>query len=214
MDSSSSGTLKNAGLCALALASGDIGSREETGNSSDDSISVGSGNGEPLGVPDPNRDYNIVAIDFLKKFLEYQPKDITTLHRTAVTYMSQLKDCGEATKWFDRLLSVDPSNCDALKSLGFAYTTGNGCPKNYGRSLDYLLKAVECQRKNGKGCDGKLLLAIARAYHLRAADLSASDPAASKSDYKNAYDWYGKVLECEPKNSDAKKGQQDTRFEF
>ncbi len=213
IDSASSSTLKNAGFCALAVASGGKEESEEFAPS-DSTTEEKGGNGDAASGIDPNKNYRMVAIEYFKKYLEYTPKDSRVLLLVAQTYMSQLKDCGEATKWFDRLLSVDPSNCDALKSLGFAYTAGNGCPKNYGRSLDYLLKAVECHRKNGKGCDGKLLLAIAQAYHLRAAELSASDPAASKSDYKNAYDWYGKVLECEPKNSDAKKGQQDTRFEF
>lgn len=213
IDSASSSTLKNAGFCALAVATG---GKEESEDSapSDSTTEEKGGNGDAASGIDPSKNYRAVAIEYFKKYLEYTPKDSRVLLLVAQTYMSHMKDCGEATKWFDRLLAVDPSNCDALKSLGFAYTAGNGCPKNYGRSLDYLLKAVECQRKNSKGCDGKLLLAIAQAYHLRAADLSASDAAASKSDYKNAYDWYGKVLECEPKNSDAKKGQQDTRFEF
>ena len=34
------------------------------------------------------------------------------------------------------------------------------------------------------------------------------------SDFEQAHKWYGRVLKCEPGNTAAKKGQDDTQFEF
>ena len=42
----------------------------------------------------------------------------------------------------------------------------------------------------------------------------AKEKQDANDDFKNAYTWYGKVLKCNPANQEAKKGQDDTRFEF
>ena len=62
----------------------------------------------------------------------------------------------------------------------------------------------------GPCADPALVKWIAQAYHLRAVDGTGD----SNSDYKNAFEWYGKVLKCDPSDAEAKKGLEDTRFEF
>jgi hypothetical protein len=54
---------------------------------------------------------------------------------------------------------------------------------------------------------------IAQCYHLQAADKIEAKQKASE-EFKNAYEWYGKVLECQPSNAKAKEGQDATKFEF
>ena len=58
-----------------------------------------------------------------------------------------------------------------------------------------------------------ITLLIAKAYHLRAAE-KANNKKDANDDFKNAFNWYGKVLKYESSHAEAKKGQDDTRFEF
>ena len=53
---------------------------------------------------------------------------------------------------------------------------------------------------------------VAQAYHLRAVD--TKDVAASKADYKAAFDWYNKVLKVDANNAEAKKGVEQTAYEY
>jgi hypothetical protein len=110
-------------------------------------------------------------------------------------------------------LELEPGNCDAKKALGFAYF-GGICTKNYAKALDYLTDAYACIIKQSGAChDLELPMWIAQCYHLQGADKVAAKESASE-DFKNAYEWYGKVLECQPGNANAKKGQDDLQFEF
>ena len=59
------------------------------------------------------------------------------------------------------------------------------------------------------------MLYIAQAYHLQAAELDDKDEKTeSKKYFKEAFDWYVKVLKCDPGNADAKKGKRDTEFMY
>ena len=129
------------------------------------------------------------------------------------TSLFQLADCENGVGYFTRLLEVDPNDCDAKKSLGYAYFGGT-CTKNYGRALNYLREAYSCASQKSGACgDVNLVLWIAQCYHLRAADKAEAKQDAN-DDFKNAFEWYGKVLKCDPSHPEAKKGQDDTRFEF
>jgi tetratricopeptide (TPR) repeat protein len=199
MDSASSGVYKNAGSCALNVAN-----EEATGE--DDLME------EEMGVaaePDTINYYEKAAGYFVA-YLEYEPNDERILELAGTTVLYQLADCNRGVALFERLLSVNPKNCVAKRSLGFAYF-GGLCTKNYNKAIAYLTDAYECQiATGGSACsDVTLALYIAQAYHLRAAEVTRE-----KADYKNAFEWYGKVLKCEPGNADAQKGQNDTQFEF
>jgi len=159
------------------------------------------------------RNYYEVAAEYLTKYLEFQPTDAGALLRLGSAYLFNLNKCTEGVATFEKLLAVEPNNCIAKRSLGYAYFGENLCQKNYGKALGYFKDAYECLSKEGPCKDATLILWIAQCYHLRAAANTADKPA-SKADFKAANEWYHKVLKCEPGNSDAKKGVDDTRFEF
>jgi len=200
IDSSSASIYKNAALCALHLAGG--GEEEEELEEEEAEINPGI---------DPTLDYFQVAIDYMNSYLEFVPDDTTIVERVANTYLYQMSDCANGVASFERLLALDPGNCQAKKSLGFAYFGGEICSKNLNKTLRYLLAAYECLKAAKGPCEDPALVKwIAQAYHLRAVDGSGD----SNSDYKNAFEWYGRVLKCDPSDSEAKKGLEDTRFEF
>jgi tetratricopeptide (TPR) repeat protein len=132
------------------------------------------------------------------------------------TYLFRLKDCENGVKWTERWLEKDSTNCEALKSLGFAYFV-EPCSQNYTRAIRYFDRALTCFRSAGNGNCGNtdIMLSVAQAYHLQAADLAEADQKEeSKKQFKNAFDWYNKVLKCDPGNKEAQKGRDDTEFEY
>ena len=210
IDSSTASILKNAAFCALNLAGADEGGDEML----DDIIDAGSG---PAPIEqaqvNPNVNYFEVAADYLNRYLEYYPNDDKVLLRIATVYLFNLSDCANGVKYFQRLLTVDPNNCDAKRSLGFAYFGGNICPKDYTKALNYLNDAYTCITASKGACDDvELILWIAQAYHLRAVDEKGSP--REKADFKAANEWYHKCLKCEPNNQDCKDGMEQTSFEF
>lgn len=211
VDSASSSILKNAGLCALNIA----GNKEadEGLDSEGDTVRPVPGTTPDTTAFNPTRNYYEVAAGHFDKYLSFDPNDTKVLLLLGRTYLYNLKDCANSVKAFERLLSLEPGNCDAKRALGYAYFAGL-CTKNYGKALDYLLSANECLSKGSGGCsDPELMLWIAQAYHLRAVE-RASDKVGSKADFKSANQWYAKVLKCDPKNADAKKGLDATQYEF
>jgi tetratricopeptide (TPR) repeat protein len=210
VDSTTAGILKNAGYCALALA-GNKPSDEELGVDGDSATSAGPAN---LSGVDQTRNYYQVAVDYLSKYLGFVPNDVKVLSLAGSTYLFQLKDCSNGAKSFEKVLSLEPNNCEAKRSLGLGYFLEGLCTRNFSKAIDYFQGAYECTVKGKGQCgDVDLILYIAQAYHLRAAE-PGRDKAAQKADFKAAYDWYGKVLKCDASNAAAKKGQNDTRFEF
>ena len=199
IDSTSANIYKNAALCALHLAGAD---EEEEGLEEELEEDPGSE------FVDPNVNYYEVAVGYMSSYLDYRPSDTTILERVANTYLYQLYDCANGISACQRLLQVDPNNCQAKKSIGFAYFGGDICTKDLDKTLRYLLQAYECM--NDPCADPALVKWIAQAYHLRAVAATGD----SNSDYKNAFEWYGRVLKCDPGDEEAKKGQEDTRFEF
>lgn len=132
------------------------------------------------------------------------------------TYLYQLQDCENGVLWTEKWLALDTTNCEGHKSLGFAYF-GGICPPAYLRAINYFDKALSCFKAKGMNncASTDLMLYIAQAYHLHAANLLENDKKQeSKTYFKNAFDWYNKVLKCDPGNADAKKGVSDTEFEF
>jgi len=203
IDSASASILKNASLCALSIAN------QNSQGSSDDMLEEEGDDGGMPGV-DPTRDYYQAAADYMTQYLVFQPNDADVLERLGNTQLYQLADCEQGVATFERLLSLSPNNCQAKKSIGFAYFSGNICRKDLNKTLRYLLQAYECMSSEGPCKDVALVKWIAQAYHLRAVDKTGD----VNSDFKNAFDWYGKVLKCTPGDAEAQKGQEDTRFEF
>lgn len=205
IDSSFVSIYKNAGYCALNIANNEGGEEDLDLEEEEEEL-------EESSVED-DRNYYEVALDYMVKYLEFHSEDTKVVLLVANTYLYQLADCAKGVQWFERLLELDPDDCSARKSLGYAYF-GGICNKNYSRALAYLTKAYNCLTSSGGGCaDVDLTLWIAQCYHLMAADKSNAKEDAN-DEFKNAYNWYGKVVKCEPGNDDAQKGQQDTRFEF
>ncbi len=209
IDSSSVNIYKNAGLCALNLAGAEADvDDEEFEEFEGEEVVPGGSSGL-----DPNVDYNKVAIDYMNNYLESVPNDTTVILRVANTYLYQLADCANGVSYFERLLSLSPDNCLAKRSLGYAYF-GGVCTKNYTKALDYLLDAYHCTT-NGDGgpcSDVALVKYIAQCYHLRAAQSKQGE--AQSRDFKSAFDWYGKVLQCDPNDQEVIKAQNDIRYEF
>lgn len=205
IDEKSSSILKNAGYCALNIANSGGGEEED--------MMMEEGMDEEAVAPVDPIAYYERAAGYMLQYLEYVPDDSKILLAVANTYLYQMADCANGVKYFEQLAALEPNNCDAQKSLGYAYF-GGVCTKNYSKALGYLLKAYDCvTAANGACGDVSLTLWIAQCYHLRAADKAAAKQDAN-DDFKNAYNWYGKVLKCEPGHAEATKGQADTRFEF
>jgi tetratricopeptide (TPR) repeat protein len=204
IDSVSATLYKFAGRCALAIiAAEEEGDEEDLGDEEDEFDE-----GAP-GV-DPDRDYYAVALDYMSKYLEFKPQDTVIVQAVANTYL-KLSDCANTVAAFERLLALDPDNCEAHKWIGFAYLGGDVCTKSLDRTIRHLSAAYNCINASKGPCEDQgLVMWIAQAYHLRAAAGSGD----AQSDYKNAFDWYGKVLKCNPSDAVAKKGLEDTRFEF
>lgn len=202
IDSSSAAILKNASLCALSIAN------QNAASASDDLLEEEDDGAMP-GV-DPNQNYHAAAAAYMNDYLTFVPNDVDVLERLGNTQLYQLADCENGVATFERLLTLSPDNCQAKKSIGFAYFSGSICRKDLNKTLRYLLQAYECMSSEGPCKDVALVKWIAQAYHLRAVDKTGD----ANSDFKNAFDWYGKVLKCTPGDAEAVKGQEDTRFEF
>ncbi|MDF1543797.1 MAG: tetratricopeptide repeat protein [bacterium] len=213
LDTNSASIYKNAGYCALNIANNGA-SGEEDIDIMDEEEGEDIGGEADLGGVDPNVDYYQLAVDYMDKFLEYHPTDTKVLLLVADTYFRQMGNCAKGVATYERLLALDANNCDAKKAIGYAYFGGEWCEKNYDKALRYLHDAQKCVSAASGNCgDADLMLWIAQCYHLKAADIVAAKGDANE-EFKQAFTWYGKVLKCEPNNEPAKKGQDDTRFEF
>ncbi len=214
IDSTSFSFIKNAGLCALHLANN--GAEGEDLDIDEEELEEESGNGEEefdQQTASPDVDYYQLAIDLLTQYISHKPDDAKVVSLLANTHLYQMANCNEGVKWFKRLLELEPGNCDAKKAIGFAYF-GGLCTRNYSKALTLLKDANKCLTEQMGACsDAELIMWIAQCYHLRGAD-KMNAKKDYNDDFKNAYNWYGKVLKCEPSNSIAKKGQDDLQFEF
>ena len=210
LDSSSSWVLKYAGYCAMNIAR--TGS-EDTQEELMEEVFVEEGfvETEPAEPVDPVAFYNR-AVDYMLRFLEYDPNDSRIVEMTADAYLYRLEDCVNGVKYYQKLLEMEPDNCGAKRALGYAYF-GGICEKNFGKAIQYLLDANQCVNGENPCADKSLPMLIAKAYHSRAADKAEAGEDAA-ADFEQAHNWYGKVLKCEPGNAEAKKGQDDTQFEF
>jgi len=142
---------------------------------------------------------------------------IKALNMLGSTYLYQLNDCQKGVANLERVLELDPGYCDALKSIGYAYF-GGLCPINYNKALSYLNRALDCSKKQEgweKCKDVDILVWIGQTYQFRAIEKrEAKKKDEAKADYKAAYDWYLKVLECDPNNKAAIEGRDQVKFEF
>jgi len=203
IDSSSASILKNAGWAALNFANNASGEGEYEEEFEEEGMAA-----EPV---DPNEYYQQAA-DLLIEYMKYAGLDEKVLLQVANTYLYNLNDCTNGVKYYQELLALQPDNCDAKKSLGYAYF-GGVCNKDFTKAIKYLIEADQCVNGSSPCTDPTLVLYIAQAYHLlAAAKVEAKNDAAS--DFEQAHRWYAKVLKCEPGNAAAKKGQDDTQFEF
>jgi tetratricopeptide (TPR) repeat protein len=208
IDSTSAGIYKNASSCALRIAG------DESANGGQDEEMLDEDQADDTPIVDtfinPDLNYYQVAADYMTRYLEFAPTDTATVERLANTYLYQLQDCVNGVAACERVLALDPNNCQAKKSLGFAYFMGSICSKDLNKTLRYMIQAYDCLSAKGPCADAALTKWIAQAYHLRA--VAGTNDA--NSDYKNAFEWYGKVLKCDPNDAEAKKGKDDTQFEF
>ena len=206
LDSTTANIYKNASLCALRIAGDETGGMQEEEVLDEDQADAATVDT----FINPGLNYYQVAADYMNRYLEYVPTDTGTVERLANTYLYQLQDCANGVAACERVLALDPNNCQAKKSLGFAYFMGDICGKDLSKTLRYMLQAYDCVSAKGPCADIALVKWIAQAYHLRA--VAGTNDA--NSDYKNAFEWYGKVLKCDPNDAEAKKGKDDTQFEF
>ena len=72
----------------------------------------------PGAISPENQQMADAAMQQFLKVLEQTPKDKTAIASIASLHLNQ-KKWDEATKWYNRLIEVDPSNADAYYSLGF-----------------------------------------------------------------------------------------------
>jgi tetratricopeptide (TPR) repeat protein len=208
IDSTSAVIYKNASSCALRIAGDEFANGMQS-----EEIPVEDQAADAPTVDtfiNPALNYYQVAVDYMNKYLEFVPTDTATVERLANTYLYQLQDCVNGVAACERVLALNPNNCQAKKSLGFAYFMGSICNKDLSKTLRYMLQAYDCLSAKGPCTDVALVKWIAQAYHLRA--VAGTNDA--NSDYKNAFEWYGKVLKCDPSDVEAKKGKDDTQFEF
>jgi len=160
-------------------------------------------------------DYEL-AVQYFEKVTELDPTQQRAYALLSDTYLNRLEDCDNGVKWTNKLLEMDSTNCDAMKSLGLAYL-GGICPPNYTKAVSYFSKSLACYKAKGmNNCStADVMLYMAQAYHLEAAGLAEKDKKdESKPYYKNAYEWYQKVLKCDPGNKDAQEGSKQTEFEY
>ncbi|MFQ5607132.1 MAG: tetratricopeptide repeat protein, partial [Candidatus Zixiibacteriota bacterium] len=202
----------NAAYCALALANGDDDDEmdeedEEMDEEAIDAIPVTS-----LNEMAPS-DYYELAVKWLAKALEFKPDHDKAINLMATTYLYDLNDCANGVAWYKKVNERNPDDCEALRSLGYAYF-GGVCDDNYGRAIGYLGQALDCM--GGDPCGStEISLWIAQAYHMGAVDKTEQkQKAEAKKDFKKAFDWYKKVLACDPANTDAKEGKSQVQFEF
>ncbi|MCX6826363.1 MAG: tetratricopeptide repeat protein [candidate division Zixibacteria bacterium] len=168
--------------------------------------------------PDPLVGINFaqLAADYLEKVIQFKADNIKAMAMLASTYLYQLSKCPEAIALYQKVLTAEPENCEALKSLGYAHFAGL-CQRNYSLALDYLNRALNCLvKKSGSECkDADLLLWIAQTYHFRAVEKrDAKQKDESKKDFKAAFDWYKRMLKCDPGNKAAMDGHDQVKFEF
>ena len=206
IDSSSMNIIKNAAYCALNLAN-------QAGEGGEEEFVDEEGEAAPPANPD---ELYRKAADYMAQYLQYDPSDPKALMMVANTNLYQLGNCEEGVKYFQQLLTIEPDNCDAKKSLGYAYF-GGVCNKNYSKALGYLTDAYNCIKAdaNGGPCsDIPLVLWVAQCYHLRAADKSKEKDGSGEDDFREAHAWYGRVLKCDPNHAEAKKNRDEIQFEF
>jgi len=156
------------------------------------------------------------AVQYLQKVVELDSTRVKAYALLSDAYMLRLQDCENGIKWTEKWLAMDTGNCDAMKTMGVGYFVGI-CPPNYLKAVNYFDQALKCYKAGGTGDCGNvdIIVYIAQAYHLYAADLlEHNKKQESKQYFKNAFDWYNKCLKCDPGNADCKKGVSDTEFEF
>ncbi len=214
IDSANASIYKNAGSCALNLANAGEGTEEIDIDMEVEEFP----NGELIADVNPvvlpaDVDYYKLGVDYLTSYAKFNSSDSNVVELIANSYLYQMQDCENGVMWFEKLLVLKPGNCDAKKALGFAYF-GGLCTKNYSKALGYLRDAYSCIASSQGACtDVELTRWIANCYHLMgAAKVEAKE--SPSAEYKNAFDWYGKVLECVPSDAPAKKARDDLQFEF
>jgi len=213
IDSANASIYKNAGFCALNLANAGEDS-EELELETEEEYQNGEVIEEIIPAPVvPDVDYYELAVDYLTSYAGFNPFDSNVVSLIANTNLYQMKDCENGVAWFEKLLVLKPGSCAAKKALGFAYF-GGLCTKNYAKAIGYLRGAYNCAVETAGACDDvELTRWIANCYHLMGAAKVEARESPSE-EYKNAFDWYGKVLECAPSDAPAKKARDDLQFEF
>jgi len=214
IDSSAASVYKNAGRCAFSIAYTGGDEEEEDLEDLEDVEDTGEEIPDNPQSVDPNVNYYQIAVDNFERYLEFDAADTSVVERLASIYLYQLADCANGVKYYEKVLALDPTNCDAQKAIGYAYFGGAICSKNYTKALGYFMRAYDCVvAGKGECSDPELTLYVAQCYHLRAVERTEQKQDVG-DDFKNANTWYKKCLKCDPGNKSAAEGANQTEYEF
>ncbi|MCI0531174.1 MAG: tetratricopeptide repeat protein [candidate division Zixibacteria bacterium] len=126
-----------------------------------------------------------------QKSLEIKPDNLKALNQLAWVYLGEIKDYDKSGFYYERILELDSTDCDAKGYLGVSLLM----QKQFSSSILYLQQAVICLPRHEQ-----FNLWLAQAFHQ-----SGQNDSAKK--------YYTKVLNLNPSNKDAKQGLEILEFQ-
>ncbi len=126
----------------------------------------------------------------LEKSVALKPDNTKALSQLAWMSMAELKDYLKSGYWYEKILEVDSTDCEAKGYLGLSYLM----QKKYGAAIPHLRGAVQCQPNHEQ-----FNLWLAQAFALT-------------NQRESAKIYYRKVLQINPNNKDAKEGLEILEF--
>jgi tetratricopeptide (TPR) repeat protein len=120
----------------------------------------------------------------LKKVVELKPDNASAHDLLARVYLN-LKKFGSAKDHYLEVIQLDPSKCEVQANVGYCFMLLN----DPASAVPYYKKAVSCFPR-----DVNDLLSLAKALELT-------------KNLDEAYEYYLKILQIDPKNKDANDGR-------
>jgi Tfp pilus assembly protein PilF len=130
------------------------------------------------------------AIWALEKSVELKPDNLKALGQLAWINMAELKNFERSGYYYEKIIQVDSTDCEAKGYLGLSYLM----QKKHAAAIPYLREAVKC-----KPDQEQFNLWLAQAFALT-------------GQKENARQYYRRVLQINPNNKDAKDGLQILEF--
>jgi tetratricopeptide (TPR) repeat protein len=130
------------------------------------------------------------AIWALEKSVELKPDNLKALGQLAWINMAEHKDFVKSGYYYEKIIQVDSTDCEAKGYLGLSYLM----QKKHAAAIPYLREAVKC-----KPDQEQFNLWLAQAFALT-------------GQKENARQYYRRVLQINPNNKDAKDGLQILEF--